>query len=102
MKKKIGIALFASVLSLALFVSCGGGSKVSGTYSDGTGLTSYTFGSGGKVTTSAMGIEVSAKYKVEGNKVKLILPQGAIVFDIKDDGSLEGPMGVVLTKEKAK
>ena len=99
MKKKIGIAFFASVLILGLLVSCGG-SKVSGTYSDGMGLTAYTFGSGGKVTTSAMGIEVTAKYKVEGNKVKLILPQGAIVFEIKKDGSLEGPMGVVLTKEK--
>ena len=40
------------------------------------------------------------KYKVEDGKVKLISPEGTLVMKILDDGSIEGPMGVKLTKKK--
>jgi len=87
-------------MALALIVSltaCGSG--LNGTYTDASGMVSYTFRPGGKVTMTAMGVETETDYTVEGRKVKIGSPQGALVMTILDDGSIQGPMGMVLTKQ---
>lgn len=92
MKKTI-IALFCLFLA-----ACG--SKLSGTYTDALGITSYKFEPGGKVYVSAMGIETEWKYEVDGKKVKIEGAQGNIVLTMMDDGSLQGPLDIKLTKKQ--
>lgn len=86
------------LLCAALLLSaCGSG--LDGTYADKDGMVSYTFNSGGKMTQSAMGMEVEMKYEIDGKKVKLITPQGNLILTLLDDGSIQGPMGVKLLKK---
>ncbi len=91
--KKLSVAVLATFLS-----ACGSG--LDGTYTDSTGLGSYTFKSGGKVAVSSMGMETETDYKVEDGKVKIASPKGALVMTILDDGSIQGPMGIKLMKQK--
>jgi outer membrane lipopolysaccharide assembly protein LptE/RlpB len=91
MKKIIAVAI------TALLSACGSG--LDGTYTDQQGISSYTFKSG-KVIVSAMGVGSEMDYKLEDGKVKIISPQGTMVMNILKDGSIEGPMGVKLTKQK--
>ena len=93
MKKLLGVGIVCLFLA-----ACGSG--ISGTYSDPSGMAEYTFKSNGVASMSAMGIAVEVKYKVEDGKVKLISPEGTVVMKILDDGSIEGPLGVKLTKKK--
>jgi Family of unknown function (DUF5640) len=89
----------ALAISILLLSACG--SKINGTYSDDSGTISYTFKSDGTVLMSTMGTGVELKYEVDGNKIKvLVAPQAALVLTLLDDGSIEGPMGVKLTKQK--
>lgn len=90
--KKYFIVAIAFLLS-----ACGSG--LDGTYKDQMGVTSYTFKSG-KVIVSAMGIGSEMDYKVEDGKVKITSPEGTMVMNILEDGSIEGPMGVKLTKQE--
>lgn len=85
------------LLSLILLLSACG-SKINGTYANDD--VSYTFGSNGKVSASTMGMEVEMNYEVDGNKIKLITPQGNMILTLLDDGSIKGPMGLKLTKQK--
>jgi len=91
--KKFSVA--AVVLAVCL-TACGSG--LDGTYTDPVGITSYTFKSGGKVALSTMGVETEMDYRVEDGKVKIDSPQGTLVMTILEDGSIEGPMGIKLTK----
>lgn len=91
MKKIIAVAI------AVLLSACGAG--VDGTYQDQMGVTSYTFKSG-KVILSTMGVETEMDYKVEDGKVKIVSPQGTMVMNLLEDGSIEGPMGMKLTKQK--
>lgn len=92
MKRGFAIAL------MILLSSCG--SRLHGTYSDSMGLTSFTFKSGGKVAMTTMGIETELDYKVEDGKVKIGTEKGAMVLTLLDDGSIRGPMGMKLEKQK--
>lgn len=83
--------------SLALLAACGSG--INGTYADSTGMMKFKF-EGDKVTQSAMGIQVEMKYEVDGDKVKILNPQGTLVMTRQSDGSILGPLGIVLTKQK--
>jgi len=74
--------------------------KLDGTYTDNMGITSYTFESNGKMTQSVMGMAIEMNYEVDGNKVKLIAPQGTFVLTLLEDGSIQGPMGSKFTKQK--
>ena len=89
---------FVMLSAVLLLSACGSG--LDGTYSDKSGMVSYTFNSGGKMTQSAMGMEAEMKYEVDGKKVKLITPQGNLILTLLDDGSIQGPMGVKLEKQK--
>ena len=66
---------------------------------DENGVLSYTFKSG-KVIQSTLGMKSEMDYKVEDGKVKIGPPQGAMVMTILKDGSIEGPMGIKLIKQK--
>jgi hypothetical protein len=50
---------------------------------------------------SNFGVETEAEmeYKVENGKVKIGSPQGTIVMNILEDGSIQGPMGIKFTKK---
>lgn len=88
----------ASILaSLALLAACGSG--INGTYADSTGIMELKF-EGDKVTQSTMGIQLEMKYEVDGDKIKVINPQGTLVMTRQSDGSILGPLGIVLTKKK--
>lgn len=87
-------------LAIAVLLLSACGSNVEGTYSDKMGITSYTFDSGDKVLMSTMGTEVEMNYEVDGDKVKLATPQGNLVLTLLEDGSIRGPMGMKLTKQK--
>lgn len=92
--QKLGLALAMAVLLAAC------GSSVEGTYADEAGVTRDTFKSNGKVSLNTMGVETELDYSEEDGKVKLGSPQGALVMSILEDGSLQGPMGIKLVKQK--
>ena len=85
-----------AVALVALLSACG--ARLDGTYSDG--FSNYTFKSGGKVAVVSRLGESELDYKVEDGKVKIGLPQGDLVMTILDDGSIQGPMDMKLTKKK--
>lgn len=90
--------LLASVLSLSLALLAACGAKIDGVYADQMGVTTYTFKSG-KVIISALGVGTEMDYKVEDGKVKILSPQGTMVLDILEDGSIQGPLGMKLHKK---
>lgn len=71
-----------------------------GTYSDRMGAMQYRFKSGGNVSVAVMGIETELKYRLEGRQVKIISPQGNQVLDVLDDSTLEGPLGMRLSRQQ--
>lgn len=85
-------------LLAALLSACSAG--LDGTYADGVGLTRYTFRSDGTVTLRMMGTEVEMPYAVEGDKIKVGPPDNRLVLTRRPDGSLEGPLGVTLTRQQ--
>jgi outer membrane lipopolysaccharide assembly protein LptE/RlpB len=92
--------LAAICMALAL-TACG--KSLDGKYKDQLGIQTYEFKSDGKVYMSTMGITQEAKYSVEDGKVKIIQPDGGnIIFDLKDDGTISGPLGMELKKEGSK
>lgn len=95
MRKLLIVAL------LALLAACSQG--LSGTWSDGMGMLSYTFASDGKVTVQTLGKSQQSHYTREGDKLKVDAPDStgeALEFTVNEDGSLQGPMGVRLYKQK--
>ena len=88
---------FLTLSACLLLSACG--SPVEGTYSDQMGVTNYTFKGKDKVYMSVMGTETELKYSVDDNKVKIEGPQGNMIFTLNEDGSLQGPMGMKLTKQ---
>lgn len=89
------IATFAVALVLT---ACGSG--INGTYSDDSGMVSYQFESGGKMYTKAMGMESELRYSVDGDRVKIEVPGGGnMIMTLNKDGTLKGPMGMVLKKK---
>lgn len=91
--------LKAFLVIMVLFLSACGKS-LDGTYTDAMELTTYTFSSGGKAYVGIMGIESEMAYEVDGNRVKLITPQGTMVLQLMEDGTLQGPMGIIYSKKK--
>jgi len=98
------VPLFLLFIAVSL---CAFGSKLNGTYAGRLGgelgvTVSYTFKSNGKVVVSALDEEHEGNYEVDGNKVKITgLPSGGtLVMTLLEDGSIQGPMGIKLTKQK--
>jgi major membrane immunogen (membrane-anchored lipoprotein) len=82
-----------------LLTACG--SSIDGTYSDEMGMTSYNFKDGSKVYISVMGNETELEYEVDDDKVKINGPDGNIILTLNEDGTLQGPMGMKLSKKTA-
>lgn len=79
------------------------GKSLDGKYKDQLGIQTYEFKSDGKLYMSTMGITQEAKYTVEDGKVKITQADGGnIIFDLKEDGTIAGPLGMELKKEVAK
>jgi outer membrane lipopolysaccharide assembly protein LptE/RlpB len=88
------------LLTLAvLFVLAACGSKLEGTYTDQMGVASYTFTSDGKVISETMGMKFEQKYELDGKQIKIVMPTGAMVMTLNEDGSIDG-LGMKLTKKK--
>ncbi|MDH4394297.1 MAG: hypothetical protein QE278_01335 [Limnobacter sp.] len=103
MNKSINKSMkWLAVISMALaLTACG--KSLSGKYKDQLGIQTYEFKSDGKVYMSTMGITQEAQYKVEDGKVKIQQADGGnVIFDLKDDGTIAGPLGMELKKEVTK
>ena len=82
---------------LALLAACG--PRLEGTYADPTGIAKYDFQSGGKVYVSLLGVTKEQKYEIDGKHVKILMSSGTQIFELLDDGSLQGPLGIRLKKQ---
>ncbi len=82
---------------------CAYGSKLNGTYATQSADMSLTFKWNGKVTVAVMSREFEGNYTVDGNKIRLTIPErpqdGTQVLTLREDGSIEGPFGI-MTKQK--
>ena len=86
------------VLACCVLLLTACGSKLDGTYADQMGMSKYTFKSNGKVVVDTFGFASELLYEVDGDKLKIDGPQGNMLLTIKDDGTINGPMGIVLKK----
>lgn len=85
-------AVFGAVLLAAgLLAGCGGGG-MSGTYTDSSGVISFTFHSS-KVDIHTFGGTVEVPYRVDGDNIIIKSPQGDLVIHRNKDGTLAGPLG---------
>lgn len=90
-----------AVLSLAVIVAACG-KQVDGVYKDDLGLQKYEFQGNGTVYVSTMGITREATYEVEDKKVKITSDGEVVIYDLNDDGTIKGPLGMTLRPEPAK
>lgn len=88
--------LMLAAASVVLLSACGAG--LNGTY--GSDMASYTFKRDGTVVVDSFGSKVELKYEVDGKDVRISTPQGVLILTRVDDDTIQGPMGVKLTKHK--
>ncbi len=87
------------ILCLALLLTaCGSG--LNGTYSDEFGMSTYSFKPDGKVVLEVLGNATELSYELDGEKLKIVSPQGNFIMTVKDKDSIVGPMGMVLARRK--
>jgi hypothetical protein len=90
----------AAIITLALMSLVACGSSLDGTYADKSGSIKYTFDSDGTVQYEMMGMaRMELKYEVDGDEIKIFSEGGgpALIMTIKEDGSIVGGMGIILT-----
>lgn len=83
-----------------LLAACG--QNLDGVYKDDLGLQKYEFQGDGTVYVSTMGVTREAAYKVEDNKVKITQDGETIIYDLNEDGTIKGPLGMTLRPETTK
>lgn len=89
------------VIGLAgLLAACG--QNLEGSYKDDLGLQKYEFRGNGTVYVSTMGITREAAYKVEDKKVKITDEGETTIYDLNEDGTINGPLGMTLKPEPPK
>lgn len=89
------------LLGLAgLLAACG--PNLEGVYKDDLGLQKYEFQGNGTVYVSTMGVTREGVYEVEDNKVKITKDGETIIYDLNEDGTIKGPLGMTLKPEPAK
>ena len=69
---------------------------LNGIYKDELGLQKYEFTQDGKVYVSTMGITKESTYRLEDKKVKINDGESTIIYDMNEDGSIKGPLGMTL------
>lgn len=92
-------ACFAGALA-CLLAACG--QNLNGVYKDDLGLQKYEFQGNGTVYVSTMGVTREAAYTVEDKKVKITKDGDTLIYDLNDDGTIKGPLGMRLKPEPAK
>jgi len=92
-------ACFAGALA-CLLAACG--QNLNGVYKDDLGLQKYEFQGNGTVYVSTMGVTREAAYTVEDKKVKITKDGDTLIYDLNDDGTIKGPLGMTLKPEPAK
>ena len=74
-KEELFMKKLTTIITCILVVSClvltltGCGSPVKGTWTDESGLLSYTFEGGGKGTMTTVGVEVPLTYEIEDDTI---------------------------------
>lgn len=82
---------------VALLAACG--QSLDGVYKDDLGLQKYEFQGNGTVYVSTMGVTREATYVVEDKKVKITSDGETIIYDLNEDGTIKGPLGMRLKPE---
>jgi hypothetical protein len=85
---------------VGLLAACG--KNLEGVYKDELGLQKYEFQDNGTVYVSTMGVTREAAYVVEDKKVKITGDGDTIIYDLNEDGTIKGPLGMTLRPETAK
>ena len=85
---------------VGLLAACG--NNLEGVYKDDLGLQKYEFQGNGTVYVSTMGVTREAAYVVEDKKVKITADGDTIIYDLNEDGTIKGPLGMTLRPETAK
>ena len=68
-----------------------------GAWTDEAGAGRYVFGDDGQVSISLAGAQHQGRYTRQDERVRIELATGSVLeFQLQDDGSLLGPMGVRL------
>jgi len=105
MKRRFTLNNAVSIASIGLLlVTVGCGGKVEGnTYEDNGGVVKIEFKSGGKAYVSTGPVTTTCSYTESGKTVTLSCEGDKTVFNVDDDGALNGPKGgflARLTKKK--
>jgi hypothetical protein len=79
---------------LGLLTACG--KNLEGVYKDDLGLQKYEFQDNGTVYVSTMGITRESTYVLEDKKVKITSDGETIIYDLNEDGTIKGPLGMTL------
>jgi hypothetical protein len=85
---------------VGLLAACG--NNLEGVYKDDLGLQKYEFQGNGTVYVSTMGVTREAAYVVEDKKVKITADGDTIIYDLNEDGTIKGPLGMTLRPEAMK
>lgn len=91
MKNFLGFVVLIFTLLLS---ACG--QKLDGVYKDELGLQKYEFKRDGTVYVTTMGSTKEASYTTEDQKVKILSEGEQSVYEINGDGSIKGPLGMIL------
>jgi len=98
----IAIIALTAIIGFTVIACGGGGSKLSGVYSDEKGTMTFTF-SGNKLTSEAFGQKGEGTYKIEGDKLLATGPDGKTEtwdFKIEGDTITMGQSGFNFTLKK--
>lgn len=82
---------------VSLLAACG--KNLEGVYKDDLGLQKYEFQDNGTVYVSTMGVTREASYLVEDKKVKITSDGDTLIYDLNEDGTIKGPLGMTLKPE---
>lgn len=85
---------------IGVLTACG--NNLEGVYKDDLGLQKYEFQGNGTVYVSTMGVTREATYAVEDKKVKITSDGETTIYDLNDDGTIKGPLGMTLKPATAK
>lgn len=87
------------LLSLLLLFLAACARHLDGVYSDQLGATTWTFRPNGKLYQATLGIEVEARYEMEGEKVIVYTADNKLILTLDQNGILHGPLGLKLSKQ---
>lgn len=72
---------------------------MSSTYIDSLGVATFKFKSDGTVIHEALGVTSELLYEFDEKIIKIISGKGCLTLSRLDDGTLEGPVGILLKQK---